>query len=60
MRQSILLTLRWVRTFDDMVFIVGAFAVAWQVILGFLLSRGARQPNHTHHSKPKGRQIIML
>src|SRR5699024_11675008 len=40
MQQSILQTLRWVRTFGDVVFIVGAFAVAWQVILGLLPSKG--------------------
>jgi nitric oxide reductase subunit B len=27
-------TLRWVRTFGDVVFIVGALAVAWQVVSG--------------------------
>lgn len=34
MQQDILQTLRWVRTFGDVVFIVGAFAVSWQVVLG--------------------------
>ncbi|OOR91679.1 nitric oxide reductase large subunit [Moraxella caviae] len=32
MQQGFLETLRWVRTFGDVVFIVGAVAVAWQVI----------------------------
>ncbi|MGC3962998.1 MAG: nitric-oxide reductase large subunit [Rhodocyclaceae bacterium] len=34
MQQGILQTLRWVRTFGDVVFIVGALAMAWQVVLG--------------------------
>ncbi|HWV08135.1 MAG TPA: nitric-oxide reductase large subunit [Pseudomonas sp.] len=34
MQQELLQTLRWVRTFGDVVFIVGALAVAWQVITG--------------------------
>ncbi|ODU11208.1 MAG: nitric oxide reductase large subunit [Thiobacillus sp. SCN 64-35] len=38
MQQSLLQTLRWVRTFGDVVFIVGALGLAWQVVLG-LMSR---------------------
>jgi len=34
MQQDLLQTLRWVRTFGDVVFIVGALAVAWQVVIG--------------------------
>ncbi|MDH1265240.1 nitric-oxide reductase large subunit [Pseudomonas sp. GD03944] len=34
MQQELLQTLRWVRTFGDVVFIVGALAVAWQVVSG--------------------------
>lgn len=34
MQQDFLETLRWVRTFGDVVFIVGACAVAWQVVIG--------------------------
>ncbi|MGO1793642.1 MAG: nitric-oxide reductase large subunit [Oceanisphaera sp.] len=34
MQQGLLQTLRWVRTFGDIVFIVGALAVTWQVIIG--------------------------
>ena len=34
MQQSLLQTLRWVRTFGDMVFIIGALAVTWQVVIG--------------------------
>lgn len=40
MQQGILQTLRWVRTFGDVVFIVGAFAIAWQVVIGLLQGRG--------------------
>ena len=38
MQQDILVTLRWVRTFGDVVFIVGAIAMFWQVtksVFGF-------------------------
>ena len=34
MQQPILVTLRWIRTFGDLVFITGAVAMAWQVVLG--------------------------
>lgn len=34
MQSDILVTLRWLRTFGDIVFIVGAFAVTAQVIIG--------------------------
>ncbi|ART80736.1 nitric-oxide reductase large subunit [Oceanisphaera avium] len=34
MQQGFLQTLRWVRTFGDIVFIVGALAVTWQVVIG--------------------------
>jgi nitric oxide reductase subunit B len=34
MQQDILVTLRWVRTFGDVVFIVGAVAMFWQVAKG--------------------------
>ncbi|QDQ87108.1 nitric-oxide reductase large subunit [Alcaligenaceae bacterium SJ-26] len=39
LQQDILQTLRWVRTFGDMVFIVGALSVTWQVISGLFSSR---------------------
>jgi len=45
MQQGILQTLRWVRTFGDMVFIVGAVAIAWQVVVG-LFQPGARKANY--------------
>jgi nitric oxide reductase subunit B len=34
MQQDLLQTLRWVRTVGDVVFIVGAIAVSWQVVKG--------------------------
>jgi nitric oxide reductase subunit B len=34
LQQPFLETLRWVRTFGDVVFIVGAVAMAWQVVIG--------------------------
>lgn len=43
MQTPILQTLRWVRTIGDMVFIVGAFAVAWQVFIGVM--QGVRTRN---------------
>jgi len=36
MQQPLLQNLRWVRTFGDVVFIIGALAVALQVVLGLL------------------------
>ncbi len=36
LQQDFLENLRWIRTFGDVVFIVGACAVAWQVIIGVL------------------------
>ncbi|PJI45930.1 MAG: nitric oxide reductase large subunit [Pseudomonas sp.] len=36
MQQPLLQTLRWVRTFGDVVFIIGALSMAWQVIIGVL------------------------
>ncbi|NYT65985.1 nitric-oxide reductase large subunit [Alcaligenaceae bacterium] len=38
MQQDFLQTLRWVRTFGDVVFIVGALAIAWQVVIGVFQS----------------------
>lgn len=38
MQQDILQTLRWVRTFGDVVFIIGALAVSWQVVVGVFSS----------------------
>jgi nitric oxide reductase subunit B len=36
-------TLRWVRRFGDVVFIVGALAMAWQVVSGLFGSRAPAQ-----------------
>ncbi|MDR9754347.1 nitric-oxide reductase large subunit [Pseudomonas sp. SZMC_28357] len=38
MQQDLLQTLRWVRTFGDIVFLVGAFAVIWQITYGLLFA----------------------
>ena len=40
MQQPLLQTLRWVRTFGDLVFIVGALSMAWQVVTGVLSPSG--------------------
>ncbi|WIO73892.1 nitric-oxide reductase large subunit [Porticoccaceae bacterium LTM1] len=37
-QSEILVTLRWIRTIGDVVFIVGALAVAWQVVKGVFLA----------------------
>jgi len=49
-QQPILQTLRWVRTFGDVVFLVGALSFALQVVLG-LFSRGPAQV------VPEGRMV---
>lgn len=38
LQQPLLQTLRWVRTFGDLVFITGALCVTWQVVSGVLFS----------------------
>src|SRR3546814_810438 len=42
LQQPFLETLRWIRTIGDVVFIVGAVAVAWQVVILGLWRQGAR------------------
>jgi nitric oxide reductase subunit B len=42
MQQPILITLRWIRTIGDVVFIVGAIAVSWQVIKGLFYKKTAK------------------
>ena len=42
MQQPFIQTLRWVRTFGDVVFIVGALSVSWQVVSGLF---GTRAPS---------------
>ncbi len=41
MQQDLLQTLRWVRTIGDVVFMVGALAVSWQVVKGLFCFGGA-------------------
>lgn len=43
MQQDLLETLRWIRTFGDVVFIIGALAVAWQVVKGVFDNKSAIQ-----------------
>ena len=47
MQQPLLETLRWVRTFGDVVFIVGAVAMAWQVVSGVRGTSAASHPSAT-------------
>jgi nitric oxide reductase subunit B len=42
LQQGFLETLRWIRTFGDVVFIAGAIAVAWQVVVLGLWRKGAQ------------------
>jgi len=44
MQQPFILSLRWVRTFGDVVFIVGALSVAWQVVIGVFGTRAPAAP----------------
>ena len=44
MQQPLLQTLRWVRTYGDVVFIAGALAMAWQVVLGVFQRDAADAP----------------
>lgn len=48
MQQGLLETLRWVRTVGDVVFIVGAIAVAWQVVKG-VFTTGQSEPGLDQH-----------
>jgi len=40
MQQDTMMTLRWLRFFGDMVFIVGSCAIAWQVVIGLFTGGG--------------------
>jgi nitric oxide reductase subunit B len=44
MQQPLLQSLRWARTFGDVVFIIGACAMALQVVVGLLAHRAGRDP----------------
>ena len=44
LQQPFLETLRWVRTFGDLVFITGGLCVTWQVVSGVLFSRAPATP----------------
>ncbi|WP_295799485.1 nitric-oxide reductase large subunit [uncultured Microbulbifer sp.] len=51
MQGDLLQTLRWVRTFGDVVFIIGALAVGWQVVKG-LFNIGMQPPLLTDSAQP--------
>ena len=56
MQSDLLVTLRWIRTFGDVVFIVGALAVSWQVVKGLLSCNavtGAQLINPLTDAKPE-------
>ncbi len=46
MQSDILQTLRWIRTIGDVVFIVGALAVAWQVVKGLFFPELAAETGY--------------
>ncbi len=43
MQQDLLHLLRWIRTIGDVVFIVGALAVSWQVFYGVFIHNPSKQ-----------------
>lgn len=47
LQSDVLVTLRWIRTFGDVVFIVGALAVSWQVVRGLWFDRQQSEPMAT-------------
>lgn len=51
MQQGLLQNLRWIRTFGDLVFIVGALAVAWQVVKGVLVEGESKQLQPVHEDE---------
>lgn len=52
LQQDLLQTLRWVRTFGDVVFIVGALAMTWQVVIGFFSPAPHTAPQHAEGGTP--------
>lgn len=52
MQQDLLQTLRWVRTFGDVVFIVGALAMTWQVVIGFFSPAPHTAPQRVEGGTP--------
>src|SRR3546814_15769886 len=52
LQQPFLETLRWIRTFGDVVFIVGALAVDWQVVILGLLRRRAQASQPVDRQPP--------
>lgn len=43
MQSDLLHTLRWIRTIGDVVFIIGALAVSWQIVKGVFDTKAAKQ-----------------
>ncbi|MFE1811883.1 nitric-oxide reductase large subunit [Metapseudomonas otitidis] len=52
LQQDLLQTLRWVRTFGDVVFIVGALAMTWQVVIGFFSPAPHTAPQRVEGGTP--------
>ena len=46
LQQELLVTLRWLRTLGDVVFIIGGVCFSWQVVIG-VFSKGGRAPANT-------------
>jgi nitric oxide reductase subunit B len=59
LQSTTLVTLRWIRTLGDIVFIVGGVAVSWQVIKGVfftkkdtnLITNPSSESEHSKHDK---------
>lgn len=51
MQSDLLQTLRWIRTFGDVIFIVGALAVGWQVVKGLFQINisSITEPTYSEH-----------
>lgn len=47
MQQPFMENLRWIRTIGDIVFIIGAFALAWQVVIGVFSLQSGQQKTAT-------------
>lgn len=52
MQQELLQTLRWVRTVGDVVFIVGALAMTWQVVIGLRSPAQGDAQQHVERAAP--------
>ena len=59
MQQDLLQTLRWVRTLGDVVFIIGALAVSWQVVRGLFVSSKSGVPTIDPTNAPEKKNSVL-